>query len=291
MATLRSVVPSRSARRLRTAVALVAIGVAAVSCGAASAHQQRHGSQEPSYHPKAQLAGGSTDQQTLLNQVVSGLGSQSVVNSGSIDATPPPNQTAAAGQWLDLTVNEGSTKSAEIMGEWQALLVMGAFRDLSWSNGDPVPVGLTTMAVTPTATSYDSGGSTGPLGDPPTHSIPTTNTTTLTAQVTSALAANGLTPTSISYLQPDGTAVIVTATTKTPDQTVQNIQSIQSSMFGSLDSLEGEYFEVDDQSGAPIWIGAHITRLAAGIEWFSPSVPGPGALGGPVTTQSTAGGN
>jgi hypothetical protein len=287
MAILRSVVPSLSARRLGVVLALATVAATSVGCGAAAALGKHHHDSKPTPTVHAHVAGGSGGQQALLNQILAGMGSTSAVSSGTINATPPPNQSAAAGQWLDLTVNEGITKSAEISGEWQAFLVMGAFRDLSSSNSYPVPVGLSTTAVTPSATAYDSGGSTGLIDEPPSHTIPPTNTAALTAQIKSALTSNGLTSTSINYVQPDGTAVVVIASTTTPDQTVADIQQIQEATFGDLDSLEGEYFEVDDSSGAPIWIGAHATRLAGGIEWTSPSIPTPGLVLGPVIVQTT----
>ena len=233
--------------------------VVAVGCGQASGQGSgpRH---RGAAAPGTMVSGGTASQQSAVESILTGLGSNNQISEIKITASGPSDFATSSDSWVDFTIPTGRGPET-IRAQWMAFLVAGAFRDMSAQSSTLPPVGGVILD------GYGAqiiGGS-----DHPAITVTAPNDQT----IDSNLQAIGLSPVSISHAQPDsGIAPIVIAQTSDPASFVAKHPNPWADVFGDVNLYEGTYLEVDDPQGQPVLIGAYASRAAHGVSWIRPDL-------------------
>jgi hypothetical protein len=278
----------------RIALLIVLVGGVTAGCGgttnvnhSSSQHRARAGTIGFS-HPRLRtslalrrvdvqprVTGGTPAQEALAKQILGKLGSLNRITSLTFEAPPPDYGSAAGSSWITLTT-VAEEASASTAAEWQALLVVGALRDLSARNGLPPIAGRTIAVRLP-------GGSTGDLNssvvNPPSAPATTGLPVADLARAVRAGAAKAnvrlVRVADVDLLSP---ALSLTAVVSDPasfiSQRPQKLADLLGDIYAGADTAtsDGVYLEVHDQAGRLVMISAFSSRLREGLGWVRPDL-------------------
>jgi hypothetical protein len=219
------------------------------------------------------ISGGTPQQQDLLRQIIAGL-PRSQLSELAI-TSPPEDFEPQDATWLDITVS-ASNQADGARGFWQALLVVGAFRDESAGRGLPYVAGKSITVKAPDGSVLDGGQSL--IDQPLGHDVRPPTDADLTTILRSAASRAKVQLRNVSFAHPLGrTAVELYVTTGDPAGFVLHRQTKLDELVGSLDAhqrpqAEGAYLEVRDSSGRLVTISAYSVRTGEGLGWTEPAL-------------------
>jgi hypothetical protein len=216
-----------------------------------------------------------------LRAIVERYGGQAVRLGGVRIGGPPPGwkptedgTTAAppAGLWVYITVPASGLGAPAVRPVWEANLVVAALRDeVHATAGSPDVVGSQVSAELPSGVVEPNvGGGVGDVMYDQAFSPATPGD--ITHELRARAAQMDLRIRSIDVLRPLQAAPAVVATTSNPEGFIQVADGKIDQLFGGLAAYEGEYLEVRDSSGSPIFIQASSFRTGVGQRWIRPDL-------------------
>ncbi|HEX5556369.1 MAG TPA: hypothetical protein VFX13_01990 [Gaiellales bacterium] len=224
--------------------------------------------------------GGSVSQRDLLQEILGRVDSRLFTQ---VELTPPPagydQFPATDGTWIDFTTAAGGPSGSgpdALIASWEAMIVAGAYRDLSAAACVPASVGLSTSFVRADGTPADISGGDGVLGPVPSSDPADYTEREITQTVESNIGQVGLHLDSIRFIEPNHLVPIVVATTQDPAGFVKHDYSLQS-LFGDVSRYEGLCVEVLDTNGAPVEVVGVSNRIDQATRWIRPGLSSPSA--------------
>jgi hypothetical protein len=217
--------------------------------------------------PFVRIRTGNRAATALLRRIIDGLGSHSTIVSAVV-APSPRDIGRVHGPWLYLRAREPGTEAGDRLVEWEAQLVVGAYRDTSARLGLPGARGVTLTALLPNGHSrYDSNGSTGWIGARQRAYPRAIDEAWMAAQIRRTIIGDGMRPVAIGFVAPDDAAPIVIASTTDPAQALADRIQFREAAFGNPNNLEGYFIEIVDRTtGRIVSIDDDVGRLSSGSE-------------------------
>lgn len=221
------------------------------------------------------ITGGTPAQEALARQVLAKLGPLNRITSLAFEPPPSDYGSASGSSWITLTT-VAEEASASTAAEWQALLVVGALRDLSARNALPPIAGRTIAVRLP-------GGSTGDLNSsvvnppsaPASDGLPVTE---LTRAVLVGAAKAGVRSVRVDEIGLLSPALSLTAVVSDPasfiSQRPQKLADLLGDIYAGADAAtsDGVYLEIHDQADRLVMISAFSSRLREGLGWVRPDL-------------------
>ena len=204
-----------------------------------------------------------------------------MIRSASVSSKVIPSEDGSPGTTVLAAViqaNVASMNGADIMpAEWEAELLGGAIAD-SYAATPKLGAVKTveTTVFTPDGQSRYIGGG---LGNVVRNQVFSALPTTLASIVASRAPSLGLSDAHVSYIRALSPAIVISATSTDPAET---LQAVDKSDDGPLNVLldgpptryEGVFLEVKDANGSPVYINATAARAGAGLSWIRPDLEG-----------------
>jgi hypothetical protein len=239
------------------------------------------------------------DPKAALADVLSRVTFASIVSARI--GTPPPDACRTA-PWLYVEAKVPSTEGTlgeTARAEWESWLLTGAVAELSATGpnlADAVS-GASIKYLLPdgsTGSTADSGVE--PIGEMAAgQSFTDAADAVVVPKVTGVLKSFGLSPITVSVLHPVDDALVVIASTPSPDALHGQVQELTAQLSGNFVEYEGIYLEIRLPDGQPIYRSGGAARYGAGLEWVKPGLwkqvgatppPGSGPCCAPTTGSS-----
>lgn len=221
------------------------------------------------------VSGGTPAQEALARQVLAKLGPLNRIASLAFERPPADYGSAEGSTWITLTtvVEEPSASTA---AEWQALLVVGALRDLSVREGLPPIAGRTIGLRLPDGSTGDLNSSVvDPPSAPASDGLPVAD---LTRDVRGGAAKADIKVVRIDNLPLLSPALSITVLASDPasfiGQRPQKLADLLGGIYAGADAAtsDGVYLEVHDQADRLVMISAFSSRLREGLGWVRPDL-------------------
>jgi hypothetical protein len=215
---------------------------------------------------------------SLLRDLVARYGGHALrADSLAIGSAPSgwrPTEGAPAsaplpdGIWVNGTVAIPASGAAAVRPVWEANLVIAALRDRVHAGGaSPDVIGSQISGELPDGRVLPNiGGGIGNVAF--LQAFSTASPGEAVRDVRRNAATLGLRIDSIDVLTPLQAAPAVVATTHDVAGLIRNPDAVVNALFGGIARYEGEYLEVRDAAGSPVFIQASAFRTGVGQRWY-----------------------
>jgi hypothetical protein len=219
------------------------------------------------------ISDGTPQQQALLREILGGFSKSQ--QSEIAFVSPPKDFEPQNASWLQFDVS-ALDQADGVRGFWQALMVVGAFRDESASRGLPYVAGKTITVRTPDGSVLDEGSSL--IEQPLGHDVTWASDASLTAMLRSGATRAGVRVRGISFAHPlgrPGAELVVTTTD--PIAFIRSRQTRLRELLGPFydpahPQADGVYLEVLDSSRRVVTISAYSVRTGEGVGYTRPDL-------------------
>jgi hypothetical protein len=223
----------------------------------------------------ARVSGGTPAQEALAREVLAKLGALNRIVSLAFGSPPADYGSAEGSAWTTLTA-VAEEPSASTAAEWQALLVVGALRDLSARTGLPPIAGRTITVLLPGGVIADVNSSvvdspSAPSGD----GLPAAD---LAQDVRAGAAKADVRLIGLDDVRLLSPALSLTAIVSDPVSFVsrrpQKLADLLGGIYAGADAAtsDGVYLEIRDEGGRLVMISAFSSRLREGLGWVRPDL-------------------
>jgi hypothetical protein len=225
------------------------------------------------------MDGGTSGQQALLREIVRGVPRSHIEDVTFV--APPEDFGPRDATWVSFDVS-ASDPVANARGFWQALLVVGLFRDESAKHGLPLVLGKTIVVHAADGTVRDEGSSL--IDQPLEHPIQSTPEAQLRTAVRAAAGRAGVVLGQLTFARPLGRlGVEMLVKTSNPAEFVRDRPMKLGQLVGALTRpeqprTEGVYLEVRDESEKLVTVSAYSVRTGEGLGYTDSSLLPGGTL-------------
>lgn len=277
--------PKIASKRAKIAVAVVATSAAVASLGiiAAVAESSTSTGQgvKPVRYTKASmdpaLLRSTKPPALLLRDLEVNYGGSLRPGSLAIGAAPsgwrpwegaPASAPLPDGIWVNGKVSISALGSPAVRPVWEANLVIAALRDqIHASAAVPDVIGSQISGELPDGRLLPNiGGGIGSVEFGQAFS--SASPVEATRDIRRNAAQLNLRIDSIDIVTPLQVAPAVVATTRDVEGLIRNPDAVINALFGGLATYEGEYLEVRDAAGSPVFIQASAFRTGVGQRWY-----------------------
>jgi hypothetical protein len=154
--------------------------------------------------------------------------------------------------------------------EWYADLVAGALRDKEVATGLVPLYQVSLDAHSPDGASVPVDAGLGDMSGNSSYPDPTV--ASLQAGIAAGASQANVTLDSVKAVHADTAAVEVRATAHDPVAFVASHLASINALLKSASNLEGNFVEVDDSNGKPVFIAYQARRAGTGAVWFRPDL-------------------
>ena len=223
------------------------------------------------------VTGGTEAEQRLLRSVLERVGGASIVAAELGRAPGCPDDCFVASdpdaRWVYFTLNVPD-RSRSVRAHWEALLVVGAYRD------EATAVGIRPVEGKTIVTAYPAGEpdrQDSVLARPHSAAVSAVPSDNLVRLIAAGARDSGAALDSVAFLQPKQLAPIIVVTT--PDshgfisERSVRLHEIHGRIIDSEQPLvDGSYIEVRDRDGALVTASGYSVRTGEGVGWIRPDL-------------------
>jgi hypothetical protein len=222
-------------------------------------------------------SGLSGDPNQLLPELVAAYGGHAITEADfgqplpGWTGTEDPNGSAppevTKGRWLYFTVKAPGEGAALQRPVWEGNIVAGALKERLHALGDRGLFAVNTSVAVPSGEILRNVG--GGFGDVAFGQVFADGSpNALATDIRAAASGLGFKVDSVEVLHPLQSAPAVVLTTTDPKGFVSSADQYISQIFGGVAKYEGEYLEVRDPSGDPVFVQASAFRTGVGQRWI-----------------------